>query len=247
MHKCSYNTLIETQSVFVLSIWWQFGKPLEIDDGWRIGGVSQWGTPCSASAVPDRSSFYLLISLRCTSRRDTGSSLQTLAVEYYKACTGQKSDSHQIKSLSLLSDALMCSCVCVFACGSWRLGQTDRSVWLRHLNSCELHPAIPLLQWLLGPRRFSIFPDRRSLGIWLSNQRGPAALLIYDLASQHSAGPIHHLHPGLFVVFNLRGGPLAVICCLSFNYSAWEELEEPAQLKFWDWWARPPYPAMLIE
>lgn len=127
-------------------------------------------------------------------------------------------------SLSLLSDALMCSCVCfcVRVSADWRLGQTDRSVWLSHLNSCEIHPAIPLLQWLLGPRRFSIFPNRRSLGIWLSNQHGPAALLIYDLASQHSAGLIHHLHLGLFVIFTLssRAGPLAVICCLSFNYSA---------------------------
>lgn len=162
----------------------------------------------------------------------------TLAVEYYKACAEQEFDSHQNKSLSALrrSDVLVCVCFCVRVSADWRLGQADRSMRLRHLNSCELRPAIPLLQWLLSPRRFSIFPDRRSLGIWLSNQRGPAALLIYDLASQHSAGPIHHLHLGLFVVFTLpsHAGPLAVICCLSFNYSAQEELEKPAQLKSWD-------------
>lgn len=122
-------------------------------------------------------------------------------------------------NLSLLSDALMCLCVCFCARVSvdWRLGQTDRSVRLRHLNSCMLHPAIPLLQWLLCPRRFSIFPDRRSLGIWLSNQHGPAAFLIYDLASQHSANPIHHHHLGFFVVFTLpfRTGPLLFAARLS--------------------------------
>lgn len=91
----------------------------------------------------------------------------------------------------------MCLCMCA-GLGGRRLGLNDRLVRRRHLNSWELHPAIPLLQWLLGLRRFSIFPDRRSLGIWLSNQRGPAALLIYDLESQRSAGPIHHLHPSFF-------------------------------------------------
>lgn len=117
-------------------------------------------------------------------------------------------------SLSLHSDVLARVCFCVRVSADRRLGQTDRSVRLRHLNSCELHPAIPLLRWLLGPRRFSIFPDRRSLGIWLSNQRGPAALLIYDLASQHSAGPIHHLHLGFFVVFTLQDLSALFVACL---------------------------------
>lgn len=157
------------------------------ETGGKRSGVSQWGTPCSASA------FAFICSLDCAAHL---SSPRMARLEYYKACAEKKSDSRQNNSLSAFrrcSDMHVCLCA--------GPGLSDRSVRLRHLNSWELHPAIPLLQWLLGLRRFSIFPDWHSLGIWLSNQRGPAAFLIYDLESQHSAGPIHHLHPGFFVVF----------------------------------------------
>lgn len=61
----------------------------------------------------------------------------TLAVEYYKACAEQEFDSHQNKSLSALrrSDVLVCVCFSVRVSADWRLGQADRSMRLRHLNS----------------------------------------------------------------------------------------------------------------
>lgn len=160
--------------------------------------MSQWGTPCSASAFPDASSFYLLIRLRCTSL--SPQMAQRWQSSIIKLVRSRSLIHVKITAFLLSYAAPMCLCMCA-GLGRRRLGLNDRRVRRRHLNSWELHPAIPLLQWLLGLRHFSIFPDRRSLGIWLSNQRGPAVLLIYDLESQHSNGPIHHLHPSFFVVF----------------------------------------------